>query len=201
VAAVPEYRRSSAYTEQDTNLFRILQTSFDLLADREKNFLSYFAIFPEDAQIPMAAIELLGPLVQLDELEIEQCVKKLDDAALLTFHRSAENPLSSYVTLHDLQRDFVVHQSKSHDHRKCHSAWANAFRDRYGNGKFYGEGPTPPYLRQFMVYHLVKAGMNSEMLDLLVDPDWISHRLLAKDRVREIIRDFDLGLADQGGTS
>jgi hypothetical protein len=63
VAAVPVYRRSRAYPGQKTSLFRILQTSFELLDDREKSFLGYFAIFPEDTQIPTAAIELLEPMV------------------------------------------------------------------------------------------------------------------------------------------
>jgi hypothetical protein len=195
VAAVPEYRRSSAYPSQETSLFRILQTSVELLDEREKNFLAYFAIFPEDTQIPITAIELLGPMAKLDELDLERCVENLDDAALLTFHRSAEAS-SSYVTLHDLQRDFVVHQSKYNDNRKWHSAWVAAFRERYG--KLYTDAPDcPSYLRRFMVHHLVKADMTDEALALLIDPDWITHRLVAKDLVWEIINDYDLGLAGQ----
>jgi len=195
VAAVPEYRRSSAYPGQETSLFGMLQTSFELLDDdRDKNFLGHFAIFPEDTRIPLAAIELLGPMANLDALEIERCMEHLDDAALLTFHRNAE-PSSSYVTLHDLQRDFVVWQSK--DNRRSHSALVEAFRDRYH--KLYAEEANDPYLRRFMIHHLVGAGMTAEALALLIDPDWITHRLVAKDPVWEIIRDYDLGLADRGG--
>jgi hypothetical protein len=198
VAAVPEYRRSSAYPGQETSLFRILQTSFELLDDREKNFLGHFAIVPEDTQIPMAAIELLGPMANLNELDIDECVANLDDAALLTFHRNDEEPLLSFVTLHDLQRDFIVCQSNSNDNRKRHSSLVEAFRDRYG--KLYVEGPKDPsYLRRFMVHHLLGAGMTAEALALLIDPDWITHRLVAKDPAWEIIRDYDLGLADKGG--
>ena len=144
----------------------------------------------------MAAIELLGPMANLDELEINKCVENLDDAALLTFHRNAEEPSSSYVTLHDLQRDFIICQSK--DNRKRHAALVEAFRDRYG--KLYADGPNyPSYLRRFMVHHLVGADMTAEALALLIDPDWITHRLVAKDPVWEIIRDYDLGLTDKGG--
>jgi hypothetical protein len=107
--------------------------------------------------------------------------------------------LLSYVTLHDLQRDFVVHQSKSYDSRKCHSALVKAFRGRYS--KLYTETPNgPPYLRRFMVHHLIKGGMTPEALALLIDPDWITHRLVAKDPVWEIVRDYDLALADKGDT-
>src|SRR5262249_18503547 len=149
-----------------------LQTSFEFLNDREKNFLSYFAIFPEEVPIPMAAIELLRPMTDMDDLKIVQCVESLDDAALLTFHRNAGEPSLSYVTLHDLQRDFVVHESKSNDNPKCHSTWIKAFRERYG--KLYIEGTnSPPYLRRFMILHLVKAGITAEALELLIDPDWI----------------------------
>jgi hypothetical protein len=172
----------------------MLQISFELLDDREKNFLGYFAIFPEDTKIPIAAIELLGPIAKLDGLAIDECVEHLDDAALLTFHRNAE-PSSSYVTLHDLQRDFVVCQSKGN--RRSHSALVEAFRDRYH--KLYVDRPNyPSYLRRFMIHHLVGAGMTAEALALLIDPDWITHRLSAKDPVWEIIRDYDLGLEDKG---
>ena len=155
VAAIPEYRRSSDYPGQETSLFRVLLTSFELLDDREKNFLGHFAIFPEDTHIPIVAIELLGPMANLNGLEIEECVENLDDAALFTFHRNVEKPLLSYVTLHDLQRDFIVCQSN--DNRKRHAAIVETFRDRYG--KLYAEGADyPSYLRRFMVYHLLRGG-------------------------------------------
>lgn len=119
-AVVPDFRRSDVYPDQETNIFRIPQISFELLGDREKGFLSYLAIFPEDMPIPMEAIELFGPVAKLDELDVESCVKNLDDAALLTFHGMTEayspivreEPLlsetyeqkpSSYVTFHDLR--------------------------------------------------------------------------------------------------
>jgi hypothetical protein len=192
VAAVPEYQRSS-----ETSLFLILETSFKFLDDRDQNFLGHLAIFPEDTQIPMAAIELLGPRANLDNLEMEQCVESLDDAALLTFDRNAELP---YVTLHALQRDFAV--CKAENIEESHAALVKTFRDRYGHGKFYAEEPDyPSYLRRFMVHHLLKAGMTTEALELLVDPDWITHRLLVKDPVWEITRDYDLGLGDAGGTT
>jgi hypothetical protein len=49
-----------------------------------------------------------------------------------------------------------------------------------------------------MVRYLIKAAMMSDAFALLIDPDWITHRLVARDPVREIIRDYDLGLADKG---
>jgi WD40 repeat protein len=199
VAAIPQFRRSSAYPSQETSLFRVLQTSFELLHERERKFVAHFAIFPEDTQIPIAAVELLGSIDNLDELEIARSVGHLDDAALLTFHWSTE-PSSSYVTFHDLQRDFVVCQSDSNDRLESHSALVQVFRDRYG--KLYAEGPNngPSYLRRFMVYHLLGAKMTTEVFTLLIDPDWITHRLVAKDPVREIVRDYDLALAHKDGT-
>jgi NB-ARC domain/Trypsin-like peptidase domain/APAF-1 helical domain len=194
VANVPQYRRSNAYPNQEISLFRILQTSYELLDEREKQFLPHFAIFPEDARIPMTTIELLGPTTGLDELEIDQCIEKLDDAALLTYHRDAA--AVPYVTLHDLQRDFVVCLCK--EPRKSHAALVEAFRNRHR--KLYLEGPgDADYFRRFMIYHLLGAAMTAEALALLIDPDWIGHRLDAKDPVWEIIGDYDLGLAGTGG--
>jgi hypothetical protein len=193
VANVPQYRRSTAYPNQETSLFRILQTSYELLDESEKQFLPHFAIFPEDTRVPMTAIELLGPTTGLDELEIDRCVEKLDDAALMTYHR--DGSATPYVTLHDLQRDFVVCLCK--DPRKSHAALVKTFLNRHR--KFYLEGTGhSDYLRRFMVYHLIGGGMRAEVFALLIDPDWIGHRLAAKDPVWEVIRDYDLGLAATG---
>jgi hypothetical protein len=99
VASVPEYRRSSAYPGQETSLFRMLQTSFDLLEETPKRLSTNFGIFPEDTPIPAEAIELLGLATGLDELEIDESIKSLDDASLLTYH-DGDPARPPYVTLH-----------------------------------------------------------------------------------------------------
>ena len=45
VASVPDYRRSGAYPDQETTIFRFLDTSYNFLAVRERTLLSHFGIF------------------------------------------------------------------------------------------------------------------------------------------------------------
>jgi hypothetical protein len=54
VAAVPEYRWSSAYPGREASLFRILQTSLELLDDRQKNFLCYCSIAADRMMLTIA---------------------------------------------------------------------------------------------------------------------------------------------------
>jgi hypothetical protein len=193
VASVPEYRRSSAYPGQETSLFRMLQTSFDLLEDGQKGLFADFGIFREDTPIPAEAVELLGFAAGLDELETDESVKSLDDASLLTYHEG-EQLGSPYVTLHDLQRDFAV--CLAQDLRASHARFVDAYRKRFG-GSFYDANgrSNMKYFRKFMIHHLLGAGLIEEALTLLIDPDWLAHRLAAKDQILEIIGDYDRGIA------
>ena len=194
VASVPDYRRSGAYPDQETTIFRFLDASYSFLAERDRTLLSHFGIFPEDTRIPLAAVELLGKATGLDSLKIKQSLDKLSDVALLTFHRAAADSGGSYVTFHDIQRDFAVSLRK--DWRESHASFIRALRRR-NKDSLYALDPVQndDYLRRFAVHHLVGAGMLDELFALLIDPDWIGHRLASKDPVWEIIADYDLGLA------
>jgi hypothetical protein len=194
VASVPDYRRSGAYPDQETTIFRFLDTSYSFLAERERTLLSHFGIFPEDTRIPLTAVELLGDATGLDSLKIKQSLDKLSDVALLTFHRAAADSGASYVTFHDIQRDFAVSLRK--DWHASHASFIKALRKR-NKDSLYALDPVQndEYLRRFAVRHLAGAGMLDELFALLIDPDWIGHRLASKDPVWEIIADYDLGLA------
>jgi hypothetical protein len=192
VASVPEYRRSSAYPGQETSLFRIIGTSFDLLEKPQRDFFADFGIFPEDTPIPAEAIELLGFANGLDELESDERVKSLDDASLLTYHEG--DGVAAYVTLHDLQRDFVV--GSATDLRTSHARFVDAYRQRFGKSLYdANEKSNFGYFRKFMTHHLLGAGLIEDALGLLIDPEWLAHRLAAKDQVWEIISDYDRGIA------
>jgi hypothetical protein len=195
VASVPDYRRSAAFPHQETSIFQVIKVSFDFLDEPEQGLMKQLAIFPEDTAIPVAAIEILARANGLDPLKCDRFLSRLDDAALLTRHRDLAKPRESSVTLHDLQRDFVsfLNKSPSADHR----ALVEGIKTRFC-GRFFADGDAPggDYFRRFMVHHMIGAGMREELFELLVDPDWIAHRLRAKDQVFDLIADYDRALGE-----
>ncbi|MCK1642500.1 trypsin-like peptidase domain-containing protein [Bradyrhizobium sp. 157] len=195
VASVPNYRRSQSFPDQETSIFRILSASFDFLKESDREFLGRLAIFPEDTPIPLAAIEILaGKLV--DRLGCRRLVARLDDTALLTFHVDDANPERSTVTMHDLQRDFVSFLNKvpELDHRTL----VEGLEKRFGGRLFANDDrPGGDYFRRFMVHHLIGAARHDDLFDMLIDPDWIEHRLRGGDQVFHLIADYDRALASE----
>jgi hypothetical protein len=196
VASVPEYRRSQSFPDQETSIFQVIKVSHDFLTASDQDFLKRLAIFPEDTPIPLSALEILSEKT-LDSLECQENVTRLDDLGLLTFQSQVDNPDSSTITLHDLQHDFVVFLNKSPD--RDHIALVDGLKLRFG-GALFGDVDIPgrDYFRRFIVYHLIGAGASEALFDLLIDPDWIAHRLKAKDQVLEVIADYDRALDGKG---
>jgi hypothetical protein len=195
VASVPDYRRSQAFPDQETSIFRIMSVSADFLKPPEREFLRRLAIFPEDTPIPLAALELLADR-SADRLTCRRIIDRLDDAALLTCHRDRDKPERATVTMHDLQRDFVtfLNRTPEADHR----ALLDGLTIRFGGRLFVDdERPGADYFRRFMVHHMIGAGRDDELFDMLIDPDWIEHRLRAGDQVFDLIADYDRALASE----
>ena len=189
VASVPEYRRSDSFRHQLTSIFQIIKVSYDHLDDLEQIYLKRFAIFPEDTPIPFTAVEFLAGKA-LDRLGCIELVSRLDDLGLITFHSQSGHLERSTITMHDLQHDFVTFLNESPEHDHC--ALVDGLKSQFG-GVLYGDGDIPghDYFRRFIVHHLIGAGANEVLFDLLIDPDWIAHRLKAKDQVFELIADYD----------
>ena len=96
--------------------------------------------------------------------------------------------------MHDLLHDFVraLNKEPAADHR----ALVQGLKARFGGAYFSdGDRPGSGYFRRFIVHHLIGARMNEELFALLIEPDWIAHRLRAKDQVFDLIADYDRGLA------
>jgi hypothetical protein len=193
VASVPDYRRSASFPQQETSIFQIIKVSYDFLEPSAQEFLKRLAIFPEDVPIPLAALEILGGKT-MDGLKCRKILSRLDDAALLTLHVDSASPDRSTITMHDVQRDFVraLNKAPAADHR----ALVEGLKTRLG-GVYFADGDRPwnEYFRRFIVHHLIGAGMNEELFELLMDPDWIAHRLRAKDQVFDLIADYDRALS------
>jgi hypothetical protein len=97
------------------------------------------------------------------------------------------------VTLHDLQRDFVrfLNPTPAADHR----VFVAGLKARLGGAYFAaGDRPGGDYFRRFIVHHLIGAEMQEALFQLVIEPDWIAHRLRAKDQVFDLIADYDRAL-------
>ncbi|HVR58102.1 MAG TPA: NB-ARC domain-containing protein [Pseudolabrys sp.] len=196
VASVPSYRRSQSFPSQETSIFQIISVSFDFLNDAEREFLQRLAIFPEDIPIPLAAVEILaGKLV--DRLACRRVIARLDDAALLAFHLDRGNTERSTITMHDLQRDFVRYLNKTPE--TDHRAMVGELEARFG-GRLFADNDLPgaDYFRRFMVLHLIGAARQDDLFDMLINPDWIEHRLRSGDQVFDLIADYDRAISSEG---
>jgi hypothetical protein len=181
--------------EEQTGALRTLSVSYELLQQEERDFLRRLAIFPEDTPIPLAALEILTR-TWLDPLACREIATNLDDAALLALHIDADDDRRSTITMHDLQWDFVRSQNTQpvNDHR----ALVTGLEEEFGGSLFADdERPGGDYFRRFIVHHLIGAGRQDDLFDMLVDPDWIEHRLRAGDQVFDLIADYDRAIASE----
>lgn len=130
------------------------------------------------------------------ELACRRIINRLDDAALLTFHVTPDNPERGTVTMHDLQRDFVRFSNKMSE--TDHQRLLEGLETRFG-GRLFADGDRPggDYFRRFMVHHLIGAGRQDDLFELLINPNWIEHRLRAGDQVFDLIADYDRALASE----
>src|SRR6185312_17315241 len=96
-----------------------------------------------------------------------------------------DNAEESTITMHDLQRDFVrfLNKTPETDHR----ALVAGLEARFSGHLFADcDRPGGGYFRRFMVHHLIGASRHDDLFDMLVDPDWIEHRLRAGDQVFDL---------------
>jgi len=159
------------------NLLRAIEVSLESLEPEEQRRYLDLAVFPEDTQIPEAA---LGLLWGLDEYDTGELVDLLADRSLARFN-------SGHLWLHDLQHDFAV--KRAGDLPELHSRLVEAYRKECPDG--WHTGPNDGYFYQHLAYHLLHSGRKEELKRLLLDYRWLEARLEKTD-ITSLISDFDL---------
>lgn len=161
----------------------MLKLSVELLTKVEQELFQMLAVFAEDVDIPLEAVEVLwGNLGKDDAIEVEElCMKLADHSLLLRLDFS-----SRILRLHDVIRKYLLgKQGKriSGLHRflldgyfrKCPSGWST--------------GPKDGYFFRWLTYHMSEADHFEELADLLIDYRWMDNQLRIGG-IKDLLADY-----------
>jgi APAF-1 helical domain/WD domain, G-beta repeat len=162
-------------TQRDQAVRKTLSASLSLLRESEPQRFAELAVFPEDAAVPLAAVETLWASTGgLDDFDSEELARKLFRISLLLDLDLAKRR----VRLHDVIRAYLLPPGNE-ERRALHRALVEAYRDRCRNG--WATGPDDGYFFQHLPAHLVEAGRLDDLKALLADYDWLAAKLTAAD--------------------
>jgi WD40 repeat protein len=160
------------------NLMRAIEVSVEALNPEEKGHYLELAVFKEDTNFPLAALQVLWDLGEYDT----------QDRIDLLANRSLVRIEGSMLSLHDLQHDFVV--MKADDLKSLHNQFLDAYMKRCMQG--WPSGPNDGYFFQNLAYHLSEAGRLEDLKSLLFDFNWIRAKLKACDKVNTVVSDYEI---------
>ncbi len=164
------------------NLMKAIEISTDGLAADQKRRYFDLAAFPEDEQVPEAALRVLWNLDRYDTQEL------ID----LFVDRSLAELKDGRLSVHDLQHDFMI--KRAGDLLMIHQGLLGRYKERCSNG--WPSGPNDGYFFQHLAYHLSQAQRSEEIRSLLLDFDWIEAKLQATD-VPSLLSDYDRADSDE----
>ncbi|MET0650284.1 MAG: TIR domain-containing protein [Pyrinomonadaceae bacterium] len=159
--------RDAASREQA--VAQTLGISFERLSAADRARYGELAVFPEDVDIPLAALEKLWRLTGgLDDLDTEELCDRLHRLSLLLRF----DPTTRTVRLHDVIRAYLI-QQQGQGLAPLHGRLLDAHRPA-GNGE---DAPTvwadmpadEPYLWDHLAYHLTGAGLGDELVATVKD--------------------------------
>jgi WD40 repeat protein len=156
-----------------------LEASLERLPKEDQERFAELAIFPEDADVPLAVLEKLW---QLDSFEIEEIGSRFFDLSLL---RNLDLR-SGTIRLHDVIRAYLLKKGEGHLpewHRRLLDACCPA------NGLWPDLPREESYLWNHLVHHMMEAGRNDVCRDLLLDFQYLRSKLAAKD-VNALLADY-----------
>jgi WD40 repeat protein len=172
-AILPEYDHDS--------LLAALEASIGALSESEAAAFRDLAVFPEDIDIPQAALEVLWELYGFSQEDAADLAQSLVDASLLT------RVDQQRYRLHDLYYDYL--RATAGDPSGIHRRLVNSYRSRCTG--IWHSGPDDGYFFQRFPYHLMKADRREELTTLLLEFGWLQAKLDATD-VNALLGDFEL---------
>jgi WD40 repeat protein len=157
--------------------------SIALLEGSERERYQELAVFPEDLDIPLAAVEKLwGATAGLDPFESKDlCERVADLSLLLKFDLTG-----SYIRLHDVFRQYLI---GLHGDRlpALHAVLLDAYRPGVNNdalgSKRSGWANLPsgePYIWDHLAYHLLGAGRREELSRTVKDLRYLAAKVHAR---------------------
>ena len=146
----------------------------------ERQRLVELSVFPEDVDIPLNVVATLWQATGgLDEFDAEDLCGRLHRYSLL----QTLNLETRHIRLHDVMRTYLQTALASRSpaesiHRALLDVWADPYKLPDG------------YPWRWFAYHMVAAGRQSELRELLLSPEWL-HTKLANGDVTSLTADFD----------
>jgi WD40 repeat protein len=165
------------------SIFSSLRLGTDALTAPERDRYFDLAVFPEDVDIPVAAICTLW----------RRTGNMRDDASrdlLLRLHRRAlliRDEAGGRISFHDLQHDFLRLNIPSLV--AGHVALVDAYRAAAPSG--WASGPDDGYFFQHLPRHLAEADRLDELKALLCEHDWLAAKLRAT-HITSMLADYEL---------
>ncbi|MBW2638228.1 MAG: hypothetical protein JRC86_12065, partial [Deltaproteobacteria bacterium] len=173
--------------QRDQAVEKTLGVSIKLLHPDENARYSELAVFPEDEDIPLAAlIKLWTRTGGLDEFDTEDlCDCFMRHSLLLNFDLNTR-----HIRLHDVVRKYLI-QKRSDTVPILHNQLLEAYCPSNQSTPGWGDlSPYEPYIWNNLAYHLIEAGRNEELQQLLLDFNWLQARLEVTD-ITFLVSDYD----------
>ncbi len=162
------------------DLLRALEVGVEALDPWDRKRYVELAVFPKDASVPSAAVEVLWSVAGLDAIDARELIDRLVARSL------AQRDEAGRVSLHDLQGDYLRRQAG--DLRRLHERLLDGYRSRALEG--FARGEPDGYLHDHVAAHLARAGRRQELRELLSDYRWLEAKLRVSD-FQALLTDYE----------
>ena len=152
------------------NTFKAMQVGIAALDQDDAVAYRSLAVYPEDTQIPVAAVRRLWVYLSGDATDDTTArLERLAARSLLTAQREG-------VSFHDLQREFLLLHTE--DLSVAHADLLAAYRALLppGSTSWARLPPDEPYIWEHLLYHLRGAGDGAAIRTLVCDLAYITMR-------------------------
>ncbi len=167
-----------------------LGVSLWLLDVEQRARYNELAVFPEDIDVPLAALTVLwGATGGLDDFDVEELYQQLANLSLVQhFDLKAR-----VLRLHDVVRAYLVSQQT--DFPALHAQLVDAYAVQCNHNAqgvvAWDTGPDDGYFYLYLPYHLAQAGRVADLDALLLSFDWMRAKLHATS-INALVADYDL---------
>jgi len=170
---VVAFDRANASARTDA-VEKTVAASLDLLSPRDRLRCAELSIFPEDRMIPLSAVAALWGS---DEFDTEELVQQLDGAALIDFDLK-----TATIRIHDVLQSYL--RTQLVDRRAVHRRLVTmGWPDHHAL--------PDAYAWRWIGWHLIEAGEQERLGNLLLEFEWLRAKLMATD-IHSVLLDFEL---------
>src|SRR6266566_458729 len=169
--------------ERNQAVTKTLAVSFDLLSADDRVRYQELAIFPEDTDIPLATVQTLW---RLDDIDTEDTCERLYRLSLLLHYDLATRT----IRLHDVIRSYLQ-QVVGDELPALHAR----LLDIYALKHWADLSPDEPYLWDHLAGHLIEASRLEELVATVKDLRYLANKTLIKHNA--YAAEADLVFAEQ----